>query len=378
MDVPGLLDLRSLRELLDAPVPGGRYAPLPGADPFPAGVDLWRLLDDRERLVHHPYDSFDRTVARFFADAAQDPAVVGIRATLYRVGERLAVVESLLGALRRGKDVSLFVELKARFDEARNAGWVRQLEEAGANLAYGVVGLKNHAKLALVVRREGDALRRYVHVGTGNYNAATARVYTDLGLFSADPDLAADVNDLFNQLTGSSHAPAGEFRRLRVAPEGLLPWLLEMIAAEADRARAGGAGRIRAKLNGVADAQVVQALYSASQAGVTIELVVRGICTLRPGVPGVSERIRVVSRLGRFLEHGRIYEFGPPDNARHYIGSADWRPRNLRRRIEAVVPVENPGDRERLRTQLDRELADPEGWVLHPDGSYSRGAGGGA
>jgi polyphosphate kinase len=375
--VPGLLDLRSLRELLDAPVPGGRYAPLAGADPFASGVELWRLLDDRERLVHHPYDSFDRTVGRFFADAAQDPAVVGIRATLYRVGERSPVVESLLAALRRGKDVSLFVELKARFDEARNAGWVRRLEEAGANLAYGVVGLKNHAKLALVVRREGDALRRYVHVGTGNYNAATARIYTDLGLFSADPDLAADVNDLFNQLTGSSHAPAGAFRRLRVAPEGLLPWLLEMIAAEADRARAGEAGRIRAKLNGVADAQVVQALYSASQAGVSIELVVRGICTLRPGVPGVSERIRVVSRLGRFLEHGRIYEFGAPDTARHYIGSADWRPRNLRRRIEAVVSVENPEDRERLTTQLDRELTDPEAWVLHPDGSYSRGGGGG-
>ncbi len=371
--VPGLLDLRSLRELLDAPVTGGRYAPLHGADPFPPGVDLWRLLDERERLVYHPYDGFDRTVGRFFADAAQDPAVVGIRATLYRVGERSPVVESLLAALRRGKDVSLFVELKARFDEARNAGWVRRLEEAGANLAYGVVGLKNHAKVALVVRREGDALRRYVHVGTGNYNAATARVYTDLGLFSADPDLAADVNDLFNQLTGSSHAPSGAFRRLHVAPAGLLPWLLETIDAEAARARAGETARIRAKLNGVADVQVVQALYSASQAGVTIELVVRGICTLRPGVPGVSERVRVVSRLGRFLEHARIYEFGPPDRARHYIGSADWRPRNLRRRIEAVVPVEDSAACERLRTQLDRELADPQAWVLQPDGSYSRG-----
>jgi polyphosphate kinase len=256
---------------------------------------------------------------------------------------------------------------------ANDRGWVRRLEEAGANLAYGVVGLKNHAKVALVVRREGDALRRYVHVGTGNYNAATARVYTDLGLFSADPDLAADVNDLFNQLTGSSHAPSGAFRRLHVAPAGLLPWLLETIDAEAARARAGETARIRAKLNGVADVQVVQALYSASQAGVTIELVVRGICTLRPGVPGVSERVRVVSRLGRFLEHARIYEFGPPDRARHYIGSADWRPRNLRRRIEAVVPVEDSAARERLRTQLDRELADPQAWVLQPDGSYSRG-----
>jgi polyphosphate kinase len=379
MAVPGLLDLRSLRELLDAPVAGGRFPPFQGADPFPADPDFWRLLGERERLVYHPYDSFDRTVGRFFADAAQDPAVVGIRATLYRVGERSPIVEALLAALRRGKDVSLFVELKARFDEARNAGWVRRLEEAGANVAYGVVGLKNHAKLALVVRREGDELRRYVHVGTGNYNAATARIYTDLGLFSSDADLAADVNDLFNQLTGSSHAPAGAFRRLRVAPSGLLPWLLETIDAEATRARAGEPARIRAKLNGVADTQVVQALYAAAQAGVTIELVVRGICTLRPGLPGLSERIRVVSRLGRFLEHARIYEFGAPERARHYIGSADWRPRNLRRRIEAVVPVEHAEERERLRAQLDRELADPGAWVLHPDGSYSRaGEGGGA
>jgi polyphosphate kinase len=216
-------------------------------------------------------------------------------------------------------------------------------------------------------------------VGTGNYNAATARIYTDLGLFSSDADLAADVNDLFNQLTGSSHAPAGAFRRLRVAPSGLLPWLLETIDAEATRARAGEPARIRAKLNGVADTQVVQALYAAAQAGVTIELVVRGICTLRPGLPGLSERIRVVSRLGRFLEHARIYEFGAPERARHYIGSADWRPRNLRRRIEAVVPVEHAEARERLRAQLDRELADPGAWVLHPDGSYSRaGEGGGA
>jgi len=377
MAIPGLLDLRSVRELLDAPIPEGRFPPFQGADPFPANVDFWRLLEERERLVYHPDDAFDRTVGRFFADAAQDPAVVGIRATLYRVGERSPVVESLLTALRRGKDVSLFVELKARFDEARNAGWVRRLEEAGANVAYGVVGLKNHAKLALVVRREGDELRRYVHVGTGNYNAATARVYTDLGLFSADPDLGADVNDLFNQLTGSSHAPAGAFRRLRVAPAGLLPWLLETIEAEAARARAGEPARIRAKLNGVADTQVVQALYAASQAGVTIELIVRGICTLRPGVPGLSERIRVVSRLGRFLEHARIYEFGAPERARHYIGSADWRPRNLRRRIEAVVPVEDPEARNRLGAHLDRELADPAAWVLQPDGSYSRAEGAG-
>jgi polyphosphate kinase len=276
-------------------------------------------------------------------------------------------VDALLAALRRGKDVSIFVELKARFDESRNAGWVRRLEEAGANVACGVVGLKNHAKLALVVRREGEELRRYVHVGTGNYNPATARVYTDLGLFSAEPDLTADVNDLFNQLTGSSHVPAGAFRRLRVAPVALLPWLLQCI--EEQRAR-GPAGRIRAKLNGLADAEVVQALYDAAQAGVEIALVVRGICTLRPGVPGLSERIRVVSRLGRFLEHARIYEFGPPGEAHYYIGSADWRPRNLRRRIEAVAPVVDPDSGARLSALLDAELSDPGAWLLRPDGTY--------
>jgi polyphosphate kinase len=263
--------------------------------------------------------------------------------------------------------VSIFVELKARFDESRNAGWVRRLEEAGANVACGVVGLKNHAKLALVVRREGEELRRYVHVGTGNYNPATARVYTDLGLFSAEPDLTADVNDLFNQLTGSSQVPAGAFRRLRVAPAALLPWLLQCI--EEQRAR-GPAGRIRAKLNGLADAEVVQALYDAAQAGVEIALVVRGICTLRPGVPGLSERIRVVSRLGRFLEHARIYEFGPPGEAHYYIGSADWRPRNLRRRIEAVAPVVDPDSGARLSALLDAELSDPGAWLLRPDGTY--------
>lgn len=369
--VAGPLDLRGLRELLDAPVTGGRFPSFEGGDPFPPGQSLWRLIAERERLVHHPYDRFDRSVGRFFSDAAEDPAVVGIRATLYRVGERSALIEALLAALRRGKDVSIFVELKARFDESRNAGWVRRLEEAGANVAYGVVDLKNHAKLALVVRREGEELRRYVHIGTGNYNAATARLYTDLGLFSADPDLAADVNDLFNRLTGSSHAPAGAFRRLRVAPPSLLPWLLESIEGQRDR---GPEGRIRAKLNGLADIEVVQALYRAAEAGVEIALVVRGICTLRPGVPGLSEKIRVVSRLGRFLEHARIYEFGAPGEARHFIGSADWRPRNLRRRIEAVAPVADPASCARLSALLDAELGDPGAWVLQQDGTYQRPA----
>jgi polyphosphate kinase len=270
--------------------------------------------------------------------------------------------------------VSIFVELKARFDEARNIGWVRRLEEAGANVVYGVVGLKNHAKVGLVLRREGGELRRYVHVGTGNYNAATARVYTDLGLFSADAELGADVGDLFNQLTGSSRPPGGRFRRIEVAPESLLPWLLGAIDREIKHARAGRAARIRAKLNGLADTEVVQALYRASQAGVEIDLVVRGQCTLRPGVPGLSERIRVVSLLGRFLEHARIYQFRDGGADRCYIGSADWRPRNLRRRIEVVTPVTDAAARSRLDGLLEIELTDPTAWELASDGRYHRRA----
>jgi polyphosphate kinase len=225
-----------------------------------------------------------------------------------------------------------------------------------------------------VLRREEDGLRHYVHIGTGNYNATTARMYTDLSLFSADPDLGADVHDLFNQLTGSSRAPTGSFRRIAVAPEGLLPWLLDRIERETAHAHAGRPARIRAKLNGLADTEVIQALYRASRAGVTIELVVRGLCTLRPGVPGHSDRIRVVSRLGRYLEHARIYHFVNGGEEEYCIGSADWRPRNLRMRVEVVTPVSDPEARARLDSLLTEELADPSGWLLRPDGSYVRAA----
>jgi polyphosphate kinase len=297
---------------------------------------------------------------------------VAIRLTLYRIGERSPVVDALTRALERKKEVAIFVELKARFDETRNVGWVRRLEEAGATVVYGVVGLKNHAKVGLVLRREDDGLRHYVHIGTGNYNAATAKVYTDLSLFSADPGLGADLQDLFNQLTGSSRGPAGTFRRIAVAPEGLLPWLLESIEREREHAAAGRPAGIRAKINGIADTEVVQALYRASRAGVPIQLVVRGLCILRPGVPGHSEHIRVVSRLGRFLEHARIYHFVNGGDERYHIGSADWRPRNLRRRVEVVTPVTDPAARETLDGILTRELGEPDAWVLQSDGSYRR------
>ena len=372
VEIDGLVDLRALRELMGAPVPGGRFPPFEGHNPWAGERDLWSMLRRRDVLAYHPYDAFADCTARFFSEAADDPAVVAIRVTLYRVGERSPIVEALTRALERKKEVALFVELKARFDETRNVGWVRRLEEAGATVVYGVVGLKNHAKVGLVLRREDDGLRRYVHIGTGTYNAATAKVYTDLSLFSADPELGADLHDLFNQLTGSSRGPAGSFRRIAVAPEGLLPWLLERIERETEHARAGRPARIRAKLNGLADNEVIQALYRGSRAGVTIELIVRGLCTLRPGVPGHSERIRVVSRLGRFLEHARIYHFGNGGDDDYWIGSADWRPRNLRRRVEVVAPVTDQDARAKLDGLLTRELADPAAWALEPDGSYSR------
>ncbi len=373
VEIDGMLDPRGLRELLGAPVPGGRFPLFEGRNPWPADADLWAYIRERDRHVQHPQDSFTATVVRFFNEAADDPAVLAIRLTLYRIGERSPIVDALMRALQHGKEVAIFVELKARFDETRNIGWVRRLEEGGATVVFGVVGLKNHAKVGLVIRREPDGLRRYVHVSTGNYNALTARFYTDLGLFSADEALGADVHDLFNQLTGSSRAPGGTFRRIAVAPESLLPWLLGRIEQETAHARAGRPARIRAKLNGLADTEVIQALYGASRAGVSVDLVVRGLCTLRPGIPGHSDRIRVVSRLGRFLEHGRIYHFANGGAEDYFIGSADWRPRNLRRRIEVVAPVTSAEGRAALDAMLTGELSDPHAWVLRPDGTYEPG-----
>jgi len=374
VEIDGMVDLRSLRELVGAPVPGGRFPPFEGRNPWPSDQELWAYIRERDRLVHHPQDAFSDTAVRFFKEAADDPDVVAIRLTLYRIGERSPIVEALIRALQQGKDVAIFVELKARFDETRNVGWVRRLEEGGATVVFGVVGLKNHAKVGLVVRREPDGLRRYVHISTGNYNAQTARFYTDLGVFSANEELAADVHDLFNQLTGSSRTPGGTFRRIAVAPESLLPWLLGRIQQETAHAQAGRAARIRAKLNGLADTEVVQALYAASRAGVQVDLIVRGICTLRPGIPGHSENIRVLSRLGRFLEHARIYHFSNAGAEEYFIGSADWRPRNLRRRIEVVAPVTDPEGRSELDAVLTAELSDPAAWVLRADGSYEQHA----
>jgi polyphosphate kinase len=371
-EVSGLLDLRALRGLASGVSAGdaGRFPPLAARDPFAGVTDIWARIDAGDILLHHPYDDYSASVVRFFSEAAADPRVASIRLTLYRVGEQSPIVDALLRARETGKEVILFVELKARFDETRNIAWVQRLEDAGATVVYGVVGFKNHAKVGLVLRRDGTELRRYVHVATGNYNASTARQYTDLGLLSADPDLGADVHELFNELTGSSHPPTGSYRRIVVAPTHLLPNVLAAIENEIEHARAGREARIRAKINGLADTDVIRALYRASEAGVEIDLVVRGLCTLRPGLPGVSSRIRVVSILGRFLEHARIFHFANGGEDRYYIGSADWRPRNLRRRVEVLASVLTPAHRARLGKILDIELADPTAWDLKPDGLY--------
>ncbi len=376
--VDGPVDLGALAELADLELPELDYPPFTPASPLDRDRPIFDVLDERDVLVHHPYESFDDTVQRFISDAADDPDVVTIKLTLYRAGGRSLVVEALKRAAAAGKDVSVFVEIKARFDEETNIFWAKQLEHAGIHVVTALPTLKTHAKLALVVRRQGDRLRCYAHIGTGNYNAGTARVYTDLGLLTADPAITADLQTLFNELTGSSRAPAGEFRRLLVAPTYMLSRFLELIERETAHARAGRGGHIRAKLNGLADTEVIEALYRASQAGVKIELVVRSICALRPGVVGLSDGVRVVSVLGRFLEHGRIYYFANGGEPEYYIGSADWRARNLRRRVEVAAPVLDPALRGRLERVLDTELSDMTAWRLLPDGAYERRAGAGA
>jgi polyphosphate kinase len=366
------LDLTGLRELASLSIPPLRFPAAQSRVPFQPDLSVFAIVRERDRLVHHPYDAFSSSVQRFVEEAANDPAVTTIKVTLYRAGERSPIVDALVAAAASGKDVSAFVELKARFDEERNVRWAQQLRGAGVHVVHGVAGLKTHAKIALVVRHEDGMLRRYVHIGTGNYNAGTARIYTDLGLFSADETLAADVSDLFNELTGSSTHPRGEYKRLLVAPHAMLPQLLARIDREAQNARQGRASGIRVKVNGLSDDEIIEALYRASGAGVDIDLIVRGVCRLRPGVPGMSERIRVRSILGRFLEHARIYRFENAGDPEYFIGSADWRPRNLRRRVETVASIADSECRARLDVLLERELADPSAWELAASGAYHR------
>jgi polyphosphate kinase len=371
--VSGLLDLRCLAALPLPDDPALSYPPLAVRSPL-GERPIVDALADGEILVHHPFDDYEGTVVRFLREAAADPRVTTIKITLYRVGEPSAVVDALLAAAEKGKKVVALVELKARFDEEHNVSWARALEGAGAHVVYGFVGLKVHAKLALVVRREGAALRRYAHVSTGNYNTRSGRQYTDLSLFSAADPFTSDIADLFNTLTGSSRPPDGLAHGALVAPVQLLPGVLERIERETRNARLGLPASIAIKVNGLSDAEVVRALYRASQAGVRIELVVRGICTLRPGVAGRSEQVRVVSVVGRFLEHSRIYRFENGGAPELFIGSSDLRPRNLRRRVELLVPVRAEADQRRLEALLRLYLDDHTAWQLRPDGCYERTA----
>ena len=367
--IDGLLDLRCL-VMLPLPPDETLDYPLLRAITRVHERSMLDTVREREILAHHPFDPFDDTVVRFLRDAASDATVTTIEITLYRVGRQSPVVDALLAAAHAGKRVVAIVELKARFDEAHNVGWAHALERAGAHVIYGLVGLKVHAKMALVVRREGARLRRYVHVGTGNYSAQSGRQYTDLSLFSARESLAADIADLFNELTSSSRPPQGLSHGALVAPHQLLPGIIALIDRETAHARAGRDAAIAIKVNGLSDPDVVHALYRASQAGVRIDLVVRGICTLRPGVAGLSAGIRVVSVVGQFLEHSRVYRFSNNGDPAYFIGSSDLRPRNLRRRVELLVPIVDEGQ----RTALDRVLAlyldDATLWELGPTGDY--------
>ena len=333
-------------------------------------ADIVAALQDGDILVHHPYDSFATSAEAFIDQAAQDPDVLAIKQTLYRTsGPVSPIVRALIRAAESGKQVVALVELKARGDEQANIAWAQALEQVGVHVVYGVVGLKTHAKVALVVRREGDGIRRYVHVGTGNYNPKTAQIYEDVGLLSADPDLGSDVAELFNFLTGYSRQR--RFRRLLVAPVGLRSNIIRLIRREATRQ---GGGRIILKINSLVDPEIVEALYAASQAGTEIDLIVRGLCSLRPGVPGLSDRIRVRSLVGRFLEHSRIFRFGTDGTTLdYYLGSSDLMPRNLDRRVEAMVPVLDRALQARLGQILEVELEDDVlAWALHADGSWSK------
>jgi polyphosphate kinase len=332
--------------------------------------DIFEAIRGGDILLHHPYDSFRTSVTAFVEAAANDPKVLAIKQTLYRTSAASPIVQALIHAATEGKQVAALVELKARFDEQANVEWARALEEAGVHVVYGMMGLKTHAKTALVVRDDPDGIRRYCHLGTGNYNERTARTYEDLGLLTCDPAVGADVSQLFNYLTG--FARQERYRKLLVAPGAMRPRLIELIEREA----ASPKGRITMKMNSLVDIELIDALYAASQAGVEIALVVRGICCLRPGVPGLSERIRVRSIIGRYLEHSRIYHFANgagPGQPIYFMGSADLMPRNLDRRVEALLPIEDPQLQGRLQQILDINLADDElAWELLPDGSWRK------
>ncbi|HZK79130.1 MAG TPA: polyphosphate kinase 1 [Gemmatimonadaceae bacterium] len=369
-----LLELGDLMSLANLDIPPLRDAPF-----FPVvprelkdtSRSIFDVIKERDILVHHPFDSFAASVEQFITAAALDDNVLAIKMTLYRTTGDTAIVRALTEAAERGKQVVVLIELQARFDEANNITFARTLESFGVHVAYGLAGLKTHTKTTLVVRREGDGIRRYAHVGSGNYNSKTARLYTDIGLFTCSPSIGADLSDLFNALTGFSRQRL--YRKLLVAPGDMRLRFRELIDRETEHAREGKGGRIIAKMNALVDGDTIEALYQASQAGVEIDLIVRGICCLRPGVKGVSDRIRVISIIGRFLEHSRIFYFGNAGQEEFYFGSADWMPRNFDRRVEAVAPVDDKSLHPRLHSLLETLLRDNrQAWELNSDGSYAQ------
>jgi polyphosphate kinase len=354
------LPLQGIRELVDGNEDGILEQ---------EGEDIFTLIRSGDLLVHHPYHSFSASVQQFITQAAHDPHVLAIKMTLYRTSGDSPIVNALIAAAENGKQVAVLVELKARFDEENNINWAKKLEQAGVHVVYGLVGLKTHTKIILVVRQEGDKIRRYAHIGTGNYNPKTAKLYTDLGLLTCREDLGTDITDLFNFLTGYSRQQS--YRKLLVAPVSLRKRMIEMIRREAEHCRNGGTGRIVAKMNALVDPQIIEALYEASRAGVKIDLIVRGMCCVRPGLGEVSENIRVISIIGRFLEHSRIFYFYNGGAEEVYIGSADWMTRNLSRRVEAVTPIDDPAIAKELQEILGIMLADNrQAWDLQSDGSY--------
>ena len=386
--LPAPLDMTVLFELGGIDRPDLKYRPfIPTTNRQIAEVessraqDIFAAIRERDILLHHPYDSFSTSVQAFLAQAAADPKVLAIKQTLYRTSSNSPIIDALIDAAHAGKQVLALVEIKARFDEDANIAWARKLERAGVHVVYGIVGLKTHCKLSLVVRQEADGLRRYCHVGTGNYNPKTARIYTDLGLLTCDPVVGQDMTRLFNQLSG--YAPKSSFHRLLVAPRTVRSGLIQRIRREEDAARAGKEAWIKIKVNSIVDEKTIDALYRASQAGVKIDIVERGICALKPGVPGLSENIRVRSILGRFLEHSRIYAFansdgpqigeGPAAGPEVWIGSADLMHRNLDRRVEALVRIVAPEQIDELIKYVDLQMADSTAsWHMQADGTYVR------
>jgi len=364
-DLMSVANLNHLPALKDPPFTPGIRPPVRGEE------DLFALIARQDVLLHHPYESFD-TVVRFVREAAEDPGVLAIKQTLYRTSGDSPVVDALARAAENGKQVTAIIELRARFDEGSNIAWARALERAGAHVIYGLVGLKTHCKQTLVVRREDGGLRRYAHLSTGNYNPVTARLYTDIGMLTADPDITADISDLFNLLTGYARTP--KWRAIMTAPQGLKERMLELIDGERREAEAGRPARIMAKMNSLVDREAIKALLQAARAGVEVDLVVRGICCVRPGVEGLSENLRIRSVVDRFLEHERIFVFGAGDRMRMFLSSADWMPRNFLRRVEVCWPVKDRALQKRILEEILHAVFhdNRKAWNLLPDGTYER------